>query len=219
MKKFIIAALVLLLVCSTAVFARYGQGSEVDVQDFTGFSMGGSFVKETYDTDAGKFEDRAGQLYFGLSEYAFFGSSSMGLYLDLGLLINVKDSESDNIEKSPVYIDLSLGLGGRLSIDRSTSFLFGVGPEFTYFTNEYTYYGYKIEKTYMSMGVGLDAEVMYKLGKDFYVSVGAKGSVLFLKWMTREVTSGSGYEGSSSTDTEGYFGYRVTPKLTFYYMF
>ena len=219
MKKFIIAALVLLLVCSTAVFARYGEDPDVNIEDYTGFAIGGSFVNETYETDGGKIVDKAGQLYFGISDYAFFGSSPLGLYVDVGLLVNVKDYESDLVEKSPIYIDLTVGLGGRVSMDRSSSLVFAVGPQFTYFTNEYTYYGYKIEKTYVSMGLGLDAEIMYKLGRDFYISAGAKGSILFLKWMTREVTSGSGYEGSSSTDTEGYFGYRVTPKLTFYYMF
>ena len=219
MKKFIIAALVLLLACSSAVFARYGEGPDGDVEDFTGFAMGGSLVQETYETDTGKFVDKAGQLYFGFSDYAFFNKAALGIYLDVGLLVNIKDSENEYVEKSPIYVDLTLGLGGRFELNKSTTFLFGVGPEFTYFTNEYTYWGYKIEKTYMSMGLSVDAELMYKLGRDFYVSVGGKGAVLFLKWMTREVTSGSGYEGSSSTDTEGYFGYRVTPKLTFYYMF
>ena len=219
MKKFIIAALVLLLACSSAVFARYGEGPDADVEDFTGFAMGGSFVYETYEAYDGTLVDRAGQVYLGFSDYAFFNKATLGIYLDVGLLINVKDSENAYVEKSPLYVDLTLGLGGRFELNKSTTLLFAAGPEFTYFTNVDTYLGYKIEKTYISMGMSLDAELMYKLGRDFYVSVGGKGAVLFLKWMTREVTSGSGYEGSSSTDTEGYFGYRVTPKLTFYYLF
>lgn len=233
MKKFIIAAMVLLLVCSTAVFARYGQESEPEIEDYTGLTVGGSYVYETYKVATGTEIDKEAQLLLGLSDYLFASPSPFGLYVDVGLLINLKESYringvsiEENATKAPVYATMMVGLGYRANLARNLDLLLGVGPEFTYFSTEYSYYDthderHTVTKDYISLGLGLDAEIMYKLGGDFYFSVGGKASLLFLKWMTKEDHyAWDGYQESySSADTEDYFGYRFTPKLTFYYLF
>ena len=226
MKKSLIAIL-LLFVCSLAVFAatyddRYSyNGSD----DFIGFSVGSSLVYETYESASGKEVDKALQLYCGVSDFAFFGSSSVGLYLDAGVMINIKDSYNpDAVMKSPAYADVTLGLAYKTKMDGHTNFLLAAGPEFTYFTDEYTYIDgserVNVEKTYMTMGMTLDAELFYRLGSDFYFSIGGKASVLFLKWMTKEETTWNNRTTDSYiNDTDGYFGYRVVPKAGIYIKF
>ena len=72
----------------------------------------------------------------------------------------------------------------------------------------------------MTMGMTLDAELFYRLGSDFYFSIGGKASVLFLKWMTKEETTWNNRTTDSYiNDTDGYFGYRVVPKAGIYIKF
>ena len=229
MKKTLIAVLVVLLLCTSAVFAAtYDDGyyyGEPKLDDFFGLSVGSSFVYETYESVSGKVVDKAMQFYAGLSEFAFFGDNSLGVYVDAGVLFNIKDSYNPNdVTKSPAYADVTLGLAYRTKMDGRTSFLLAAGPEFTYFTNQYTYIdSYEkvyVDKTYMTMGATLDVELIYRLGADFYFSIGGKGSVLFLKWMTKEETTWHGSTAESEIDdTEGYFGYRVVPKAAIYFKF
>ena len=231
MKKSFFAVLVLLLVCSSAVFAAtYDDGSynyydDSRLEDFLGMSIGSSFVYETYETASGKTVDKALQFYGGFSEFAFFNDAPLGIYLDAGVLVNVKDEYNpDVVTKSPAYADVMLGLAYRTKMDGRTSFLLAAGPEFTYFTDKYTYINgwdrVYVEKTYMTMGLTLDAELVYKLGGDFYISVGGKGSVMFLKWMTKEETTWyDRTEESYIDDTDGYFGYRIVPKVSVYFKF
>lgn len=230
MKKVLITVLVMLLACSAALFAAtIDSGSyyygEPQFDDFFGFNVGASFLYETYESASGKTVDKALQFYTGFSEFAFFGDATLGVYVDAGILINVQDSYNpDVVTKSPAYADVTLGLAYRLKNDSRTSLLMSFGPEFTYFTNEFTYIdSYEkvyVEKTYMTMGLTLGAEATYRLGGDWYVSVGGKASVLFLKWMTKEETTWHGRsEESYIDDTEGYFGYRIVPKVAIYYKF
>ena len=229
MKKPLIAILILLLVCSSAIFAatyddRYNYtGSKSD--DFIGFNIGSSFVYETYEGASDKVVDKALQFYCGVSDFTFFGDFSVGMYLDAGVMVNVKDSyDPDAVTKSPAYADVTLGLAYKTKMDGHSNFLLAVGPEFTYFTDKYTYIdNFKevyVEKTYMTMGLTADAELIYRLGSDFYFSIGGKASVLFLKWMTKEETAWHGRTDESYiNDTEGYFGYRVVPKAGLYFKF
>ena len=229
MKKTFIAILLMLLFCSFAVFAatyddRYSY-TESGLDDFLGFNIGSSLVHETYEGASGKVVDRALQFYCGVSDFTFFGDSSVGMYLDAGIMINIKDSyDPDAVTKSPAYADVTLGLAYKARMDGHTTFLLAAGPEFTYFTDEYTYIdGYNkvnVEKTYMTMGLTLDGEILYRLGSDFYFSLGGKASVLFLKWMTKEETTWNNRTTDSYiNDTDGYFGYRVVPKAGIYIKF
>ena len=229
MKKTMIAVLVVLLLCTSAVFAAtYDDGyyyGEPKLDDFFGINVGTSFVYETYQSASGEVVDKALQFYTGLSEFAFFGDAALGVYLDAGVLFNIKDSYNpDDVTKSPAYADVTLGLAYRTKTDARTSFLLAAGPEFTYFTNEYTYIDgtekVYVDKTYMTMGMTADAELIYRLGSDFYFSIGGKASVLFLKWMTREESTWHGSTSDSEIDdTEGYFGYRIVPKAAIYFKF
>ena len=230
MKKVLITVLVMLLVCSASVFAAtIDSGSyyydEPKLDDFFGFNVGASFLYETYESASGTIVDKALQVYGGFSEFAFFGDAAFGVYVDAGILLNVQDSYNpDAVKKSPAYADVTLGLAYRMKTDSRTSLLLSFGPEFTYFTDEFTYIdSYEkvyVEKTYMTMGLTLGAEATYRLGGDWYLSVGGKASVLFLKWMTKEETTWHGRtEESYVDDTEGYFGYRIVPKVALYYKF
>lgn len=230
MKKVLITVLAMLLACSAVFAATIDSGNyyyydEPRLDDFFGLNIGASFLYETYESASGKVVDKALQFYTGFSEFAFFGDAPLGMYVDAGILINVQDSyDEDLVKKSPVYADVSLGLAYRLKTDSRTSLLLSFAPEFTYFTDEFTYIdSYEkvyVEKTYMTMGLTLGAEATYRLGGDWYVSVGGKASILFLKWMTKEETTWHGRsEESYIDDTEDYFGYRIIPKVALYYKF
>ena len=229
MKKSIIAILIVMLLCSTSVFAAtlddgYYYG-EPKVDDYLGLNVGASFVYETYEAASGKVVDKALQFYGGFSEFAFFGSAPLGIYFDAGVLVNIQDSYNpDAVNKSPAYADVMLGLAYKVDLESRSELILSFGPEFTYFTNEYTYIdGYEkvyVEKTYMTMGLTMGAEVLYRLGQDFYFSIGGKGSVMFLKWMTKEKSTWHGSTSESEIDdTEGYFGYRIVPKAGLYFKF
>ena len=223
MKKIIIAALVMLLVGTTAAFAIY-DGSEVI--DYAGFSVGASYVNEAYDVKnlggGTREKDTALQLNLTLTDYVFVGTAPVGLYMDMGALINLKSDytvdgqPAGDAGKSPLYADVTLGaafqipFGGKLSL-------------FAYFTRTYDYYDayhslHKVEKTFMTLGAAANADLMLDLGGGFYLSAGARASVYFLKWMTNEDRSWVDYE-SYSKDTENYFGWRGSAKLGVYYAF
>ena len=234
MKKIVIAALVMMLVCSASVFAIY---SNSNIKDYTGLSIGGSYVKEKYDFQlfGGTVPevDKAAQLNIAIPDFIFMGESNVGFYFDLGLLINLKTSYvrggksvPEDDAKSPLYADLTLGVAYKNDLGSKVSIFGALGPQFTYFSRVNKYYYdsqyHQVETTYMTFGVGADLEVMYKLGRDVYMSLGGKASVYFLKWMTSADTEWSYWHEHTSTqsyETNNYFGYRLTPRLTFYYVF
>ena len=236
MKKAIIAALIMMLVCSASVFAIYSNSS---VKDYTGLAIGGSYVKEKYDVQlfGGTVPevDKAAQLNIAVSDFIFWGESNIGFYFDFGAMINLKTSYVRNGQKvpedqskSPLYGDLTMGICYKNEIGSKVTIIGAFGPQFTYFSRENRYFDdydhnwHDVERTYMTMGVSADLEVLYKLARDVYMSVGGKGSVYFAKWMTSEDTSWNYWQehhSSSSTDSANYFGYRLTPKISFYYVF
>ncbi|MBR5098802.1 MAG: hypothetical protein IK091_06250 [Spirochaetales bacterium] len=225
MKKLIIAAAVLLLVCASA-FAVY---QEQRIVDYGGLNIGVSYVYDTYEQGDKQVVDKAGQLGIGFSDFTFFGDTNLGIYLEAGIIFTLKDSTSSDIQeetKSPLYANVALGLGFKRDINKSTFILGAVGLDFIYFTRENTYYvwggHYVVDRTYITMGAFADLEIAYKLGRDVYFSLGAKGSANFAKWMTLEESAYVGWheEHSSETqDTEGYFGYRITPRVSVYMVF
>lgn len=229
MKKTIIAALVMLLVGTTAAFALY-DGSQV--VDYAGISVGASYVNESYDVvlmgGGGREKDTALQLDITLTDYVFVGSAPVGLYMDMGALINLNSKYELNGErageagKSPVYADVTLGAAFKTSLGSKLNLFVGAGPEFTYFTRTYDYWDghdhHYVEKTFMTLGLAANGEVLFDLGGGFYLSAGARASVYFLKWMTNEDHSWRDYEYYSK-DTENYFGYRGTAKVGVYFTF
>ena len=229
MKKAIITVLAMLFACSIVFAATIDSGSyyynEPQFDDFLGFNVGASFVYETYETEDEMLVDKALQFYTGFSEFAFFNDAAFGVYIDAGILLNINDNYNpEKVNKSPAYADVTLGLAYRMKTDSRTSFLLSFGPEFTYFTDEFKYLTsegvVQVEKTYMTMGLTLGAEATYRLGGDWYVSLGGKGSVMFLKWMTKEEISSHGSSEHTYDDgTDGYFGYRIVPKVALYYKF
>ena len=231
MKKAFIFILVMLLVSATVFAATidsgdYYYGSDDEkLDDYFGFSIGASLLYETYEAASGKVVDKALQAYGGLTEFAFFGDASFGVYVDGGILVNVEDSYNpEDVSKSPAYADATLGLAYRAKTDTRTSLLMYFGPEFTYFTNQYKYIdGYDlvyVDKTYMTMGATLGLETVYNIGGNWYLSAGAKASFLFLKWVTKEETTWHGSTAESEIDdNKGYLGFRVIPKISLYYKF
>lgn len=231
MKKTIIAALVMLLVCTTAAFAIYDASQVVD---YAGFSVGASYVNEAYDIQLldgsnGREKDKALQLDLTLTDYMFVADAPVGIYMDLGALINLKSqytyeggSPAGDGDKSPWYADVTIGAAFKTSVGNSLNLFAAVGPEFTYFTREYDYYWqydhHKVEMTFMTLGVAANAEVLFDLGGGFYLSAGARASVYFLKWMT-DVDSSWWQQQSYSKDTDNYFGWRGTAKAGVYYAF
>ena len=224
MKKLIIAAAVLLLVCASA-FAVY---QEQRIVDYGGLNIGVSYVYDTYkfgeDTTI---VDKAGQLGIGFSDFTFFGDTNLGIYLEADILFTVKDNNDDNDEnKSPLYAELGLGLAFKRDINKNTLVLGGVGLDFMYFSRQNTYYymggHFEVERTYITMGVTADLEIAYKLGRDVYFSLGAKGNINFVKRMVVDSTDYSywgSHTSSETKDTEGYFGYKVTPRVAVYMVF
>ena len=229
MKKTIIAAMVMLLVGTTAAFALY-DGSQV--VDYAGLSVGVSYVNEKYDVQliggGGRETDTALQLDITLTDYVFVGSAPVGLYMDMGALINLNSKYELNGErageagKSPVYADVTLGAAFKTSLGSKLNLFVGAGPEFTYFTRTYDYWDglnhHYVEKTFMTLGLAANGEVLFDLGGGLYLSAGARASVYFLKWMTNEDKSWWQYE-SYSKDTENYFGFRGTAKVGVYFAF
>ncbi|MBO4278634.1 MAG: hypothetical protein LIR25_00040 [bacterium] len=236
MKKIVIAALVMMLVCSASVFAIYSNSS---IKDYTGLAVGGSYVKEKYDVQlfGGKVTevDKAAQLNIAVSDFIFMGESNIGFYFDFGTLINLKTSYvrdgkklSDDESKSPLYGDLTMGIVYKNELGSKITIFGAIGPQFTYFSRQNKYWAesdhewHLVERTYMTMGIGANLEVMYKVARDVYISVGGKASVYFLKWMTKEDTSWNywhEHHSTESTDSDNYFGYRLTPKIAVYYVF
>ena len=231
MKKYIIAALVMLLVCTTGAFAIYDASQ---VTDYAGFSVGASYVNEAYDIQLlggndGREKDKALQLNLTLTDYVFVADAPVGIYMDMGALINLKSEytfeggdPAGDADKSPLYADVTIGAAFKTSVGSSLNLFAAVGPEFTYFTREYDYYyqyeHHKVEKTFMTLGVAANAELMLDLGGGFYLSAGARASIYFLKWMTNEDSSWWQHQ-SYSKDTENYFGWRGTAKAGVYYAF
>lgn len=225
MKKIIIAAAVLLLVCASA-FAVYEQQRIVD---YGGINVGVSYVYDTYKLgdQTEKIVDKAGQLGIGFSDFTFFGDTNLGLYIEADILFTIKDNnDRDDPDKSPVYADVGFGMAFKRDITKNSLLLGGVGLDFMYFSrkSDYHYIGGHavVERTYMTMGVCADLEIAYKLGRDVYFSLGAKGNINFAKWVTVDATDYSYWGQHTSTetqDTEGYFGYKITPKVSFYLVF
>ncbi|MBQ7730141.1 MAG: hypothetical protein IJT86_07260, partial [Spirochaetales bacterium] len=87
MKKIIIAAAVLLLVCASA-FAVYEQQRVVD---YAGINVGMSYVYDTYKVNESEVVDKAGQLGIGVTDFTFFGDTNLGLYVEADILITLKD--------------------------------------------------------------------------------------------------------------------------------
>ncbi|MBP5161547.1 MAG: hypothetical protein ILP16_01025 [Spirochaetales bacterium] len=224
MKKIIIAAAVLLLVCASA-FAVYEQQRVVD---YGGINVGVSYIYDTYkfgeDTTV---VDKAGQVGVGFTDFTFFGDTNLGLYIEADILVTVSDNNDENNEnKAPVYADIGLGLAFKRDITKNSLLLGGIGIDMMYFSRENTYYTmsghFVVERTYVTMGVAADLEIAYKLGRDVYFSLGVKGDINFAKWVTVDATDYTywGPHTSSETqDTEGYFGYKITPKVSFYLVF
>ena len=223
MKKIIIAALVMMLVCSASVFAIY---SNSNIKDYGGLNVGVSYVYDKYKVgDSSEVEDQAGQLGIGLTDFTFFGESNLGVYFDANVLFTLKDNNAYNDDfKSPVYANLALGLAFKSNMGSSMMLLGGAGVDFMYFSRQNKYYVmhnfYVVERTYVTLGVFADLEIAYKVARDIYVSLGAKGNLNFAKWVTTDATDYWGEHTSTETkDTDGYFGYRVTPKVSVLFVF
>ena len=231
MKKSFIAALVMLLVCTTAAFAVYDASQVIDD---AGLSVGASYVNEAYDvtllgSGTGREKDTALQLDIAFSDYVFVADAPVGVYMEAGALLNLKNTYTIDGEpageggKSPLYADVTFGAAFKTDLGSRLALFAAAGAEFTYFTREYKYYDqyhdiHRVEKTFMTLGVAANADLMFELGGGFYLSAGARASVYFLKWMTNEDHSWWDYE-SYSKDTENYFGWRGTAKVGMYYTF
>ena len=223
MKKIIIAALVMMLVCSASVFAVYNNSN---IKDYAGLNVSFSYVYDTYKVgESSEIVDKAGQLGIGFSDFTFFGDVSLGLYADGNAIFTIKDNDDNNDDsKSPLYLNFAVGLGFKRDLNSKMMLLGAAGLDFIFFTRQSTYYvvfdHYTVDRTYVTMGVFADVEVAYKLARDVYFTLGAKGNLNFLKWVTIDSTNYSGSHTSTTTkDTEGYFGYRITPKVGVYIVF
>ena len=224
MKKVFLSVLVVMLLASGIVFAAEIQNDKVD--SFAGFSAGFCLSHEKFGFDSGSTRiDKNNPILLSLNAYGFNKGASLGIYLDMNLMLladmtSVLDGVDISTEDQiPLLFDVTIGLGFREELSRGINLLGQVGLDFAYLDQEYRYFdddAYKVTISHINIGLCADINAQFNLGRGWSVAIGAKGSFMFLDFVTKETKSWTGthddYE--SMMDHDSYIGFRIIPKLT-----
>ncbi len=210
MKKVLIAVLVIMTVFCSAAFAANG------LQNYSGLGAGYGFSNANIeDTETIKSQ----QLVISFTDYGFVDRSPVGLFADVSLVFNVKrTSESGGItwEMDPsVGFTGSLGPSFKFDMGDKVDLILGVGFQ-VYHEKWANYIGDFWVSDYDTtrIGVALDAQASYNLGKHFAIAFGVGGSVFFYESL-KEIERYHTYDISP----DSFFEYRVSPKIMAYYVY
>ena len=209
MKKALIAILLILTVCTAAVFAKgYENYSGI------GAGFGFSWSKVNGGDDGGRFW-RAGELAISVTDYFYFEKSPVGLYVDASFVViphrlayggGLPEIKMDTI----VGFAAMIGPAFKFDLNKKLDLLLGVGfqalGEDTKLNTE------KIRSTYY--GMGFNAEAAYKLSDNLSLTGGVTGS-MFFGGKQRYISKAGTYDISF----DQYFEVRVIPKVSLYFVY
>ena len=224
MKKVFLSVLVVMLLASGIVFAADIQND--NVESYTGVSVGYGLSYEKFGFDSGATRiDKNNPILLSLNAYGFTKGASLGLYVDLNamLLANMTSElnghDLSTEDQAPLLFGATIGLAFREEMSRGLNLLGQVGVDFAYLDQEYRYFdddAYKVTISHMNIGLSADLNAQFILGSGGSVAVGAKGSFMFLDFVTKETKSWTGTHDDyqSMTEHDSYIGFRVIPKLT-----
>ena len=209
MKKALIAILLILAVCTAAVFAKgYENYSGI------GVGFGFSWAKVNGGDDGGRFW-RAGEAVFSATDYGFFEKSPVGLFVDASFVI-VPNRLTYGGGLPDVELDTRLGFSAmigpafKFDLNKKLDLLLGVGFQAAFES-------YKIgpeEGRNTFYGVGFNTEVVYGINDDFAVTGGITGS-MFFAGVNKFYLSGE----SHSFSYDSFFEIRVIPKIALYFVY
>ena len=104
--------------------------------------------------------------------------------------------------------------------------LMSAGMGLSYIDEVYRYIdgttAFEVTRSTMKLGLSATAELKFNLGRDFFVTFGAKGTVNFLSWILSEKSSYIGWHEwhESHTDSiDDYIGFRVMPRISAYFTY
>lgn len=227
MKKLFATILIIAIVGSCSLFAAsiVSSGSRASrVYDYLGFNIGFGITNESYNLLNHERTDKGYQLAFSVNDFTFFDKDdSVGLYIEAGLNINTQtdtiiDGTKTNEDRIvPFFTDIVIGFAFKADIDKKTSLLVGVGPDFMFYSKENNnYYWTKETWECLVIGAGIDVEGTYKVGTDVYIGVGFRSSFMFYGVIMDTTESWSGHTHTDYVDLDGYFGYRILPRFSVY---
>ncbi len=226
MKK-VLAFVLVVALAATSVFAASivsSSSSSSRIYDYLGVNIGFGITNERYDIVSGVTrEDKGYQLGLSVNDFTFFDrDDSVGLFIEAGFNFNTKTDTTINGASTsesrivPFFTDLIIGFAFKVSIDKKTSLLIGVGPDIMLYSKESDNYWVKETWDCMILGAGFDVEGVYKVGQDMYIGVGFRGSINFYGVITETTETWSGRKHSEYTELANYFGYRVLPRFSVY---
>ena len=227
MKRVITLVLVMALVTASVFAASIvsSSSSASRMYDYLGLNIGFGITNESYDFMPGvPREDKGYQLGLSVNDFTFFDKDdSVGMYIEVGANINTKTDttiggvKTDEERIVPFFADIAIGVAFKMSIDRKTALLIGVGPDFMMYSKENHNYWTDAEWECLIIGAGFDVEGVYKVGQDVYIGVGFRGSINFYGVIMETTKTWTGHEKTTYIDLDNYFGYRVLPRFSVYF--
>ena len=209
MKKTLIAILLILTVCTAAVFAKgYENYSGI------GAGFGFSWAKINGGDDGGRFW-KAGEFTVSVTDYLYFEKSPVGLYVDASLVViphrrayggGIPEVKMNTI----VGFSAMIGPAFKFDLNKKLDLLLGVGFQICV-ENMKNDIGKERSTFY---GAGLNAEVAYKLSDNLSLSGGITGSLFFggkqrFIWETETI----------EIPFDQFFEVRVIPKVSLYFVY
>ena len=207
MKKVLIAALLILTVCTAAVFAKgYENYSGI------GAGFGFSWAKISGGEPDGAIW-KASEIAISVTDYGFLEKSPVGLFVDASLYIIphrmirifvIPDYELDTL----VGFSGTIGPAFKFDLSKKLDLLLGVGFQVYAENREYG----DIRSRTTLYGVGLNAEASYELNDNFALTAGIASSMYF-SHKIKVLNDGS------VTKFDPFFEIRVIPKVAIYYVY
>ena len=209
MRKALVAILLILTVCTAAVFAKsYENYSGI------GAGFGFSWAKVNGGDDGGRFW-RAGEIAITVTDYGFFDKSPVGLYVDASLVVvphrltyggGFPDVKMDTLTGFTALI----GPAFKFDLSKKLDLLLGVG--FQAYSENYKAETFRTRSTYY--GLGLNAEAAYDIGENVALTAGITGS-LYFGGTERYFSSIKTFDVSY----DSFFEVRVIPKVSIYFVY
>ena len=234
MKKGIVMILVLVVASAFAFASAEPAAQTVPTEDYLGISVGYGYAGEESKTDGGATRnDEISQLAITISDYTFLDDgSAVGLYLEAGILIRLNFDTKingivvDYIEPPIILADVAVGPGFRFDLTRDTDILLSAGVDLSYIDETTKYQEgpvfYEVTRSLMTLGLYAHADVKYNFTRKFFMTIGFKGTFNFLSWMLKESSAYAGWNESHTSETKGvedFIGYRVQPRIGFFYTY
>ncbi len=209
--KSMLVILILAIMIPAAVYSQYAPSSETWMMG--GFEYG--LFWESAESNIGvKSNSHLQSLGMNLTNYGFWGGSSLGFFSNLSVLFPSKLSTeingvTTNVDYSNVDYKMQLGacmgVGYRLDITRGLTFKCGIGPSFFYLTQM----GSISTITTYNLGIGGEVGLKYDITKTFFVDLGTKYGFDFANY-----TKISTAFIDASDWAKKYFLFRLNPTIS-----